>query len=97
MLVPTAKLTGFVFSSIFLFYLEKQDTFHMTFLKLIISPVLKDTSHHFQEFVSRQMTLFLVFALFFVLFAGGFMSTALMVMAYIIIYRKHKFYFFVVK
>lgn len=66
MLVPTAKLTGFVFSSTFLFYLEKQDTFHMTFFKLIISPVLKDTSHHFQEFVSRQMTFwFLHFSLFY--------------------------------
>lgn len=66
----------------------------MTFLKFIISAVLKDASHHFQEFVSRQMTFFLVFALyFFVLFTGGFMSSALMGILYIIIYRKHKFYF----
>lgn len=72
-LMHTSKLTGSVFSSTFLFSrkrnfcLEKQDTFGMTFLKLIISLVLKDASHHFQDFVSRQMTFwFLHFSFYFI-------------------------------
>lgn len=100
MLMHISKLTGSVFSSTFLFSrkrnfcLEKQDSFRMTFLKLIISLVLKDASHHFQDFVSRQMT-FWFLHLFFILFTGGFMGSDLMVILYRIIYRKHKFYFFV--
>lgn len=89
MSMHTAKLAGSIFSSTFIFCLAKQDTFHRTFF-FLISPVLKNALHHFQEFVSRQMTFFLGFALS-VLFTGMFMSTALVVTAYIIIYRKHKF------